>query len=274
MGGEIQSQVLELHFLRVFRNPLQQKSREKKKVMSSQLLWSFASAPASPHFLPSHQGPGLLSAVAMTCRTGYTFFFKIKVLFPRGAQSPHCQEQARASLGLKDLPEGNKRQWLLIHKSPWWPQPPGLCSPGALGHCRAVLSPRTTVPALPVPLSPWGEGGGESLWSPGWHREGGVPLCRLICLFACCLFVCLFTDARRAEPGSSPPLTQLAGHSAHPPRRGEASLISLVPSLLVPTLPSSCKTDVVCLWSPIGLSRAALPVTQLEWPRPSFVGLY
>lgn len=39
---------------------------KKKKVMSSQLLWSFASAPASPHFLPSHQGPGLLSAVAMT----------------------------------------------------------------------------------------------------------------------------------------------------------------------------------------------------------------
>lgn len=167
---------------------------KKKKVMSSQLLWSFASAPASPHFLPSHQGPGLLSAVPMTCRTGYTFFFKIKVLFPRGAQSPHCQEQARASLGLKDLPEGNKRQWLLIHKSPWWPQPPGLCSPGALGHCRAVLSPRTTVPALPVPLSPWGAGGGESLWSPGWHREGGGF--HSAGLFACLLVVCLFVCSR------------------------------------------------------------------------------
>lgn len=104
----MQSQVSELHFLCIFRNPLQQNSRRKKKIgISSQLLWSFVGTQESPHFLPSHQGGAELSTVATTC-AGYIFFFKIKVLFQRGAQSPTVKNKPGPLWDSRTFPEGTK----------------------------------------------------------------------------------------------------------------------------------------------------------------------
>lgn len=93
----------------------------------------------------------------MTFCVGYIFFLKITVLFHREAQSPHCHEQARASPGLKDLPDGNKRPSLLIKQSPpSAPQPQGLPPGGPwLGPCRALLESSGPRPAPAPPPSPY-----------------------------------------------------------------------------------------------------------------------
>lgn len=80
----------------------------KKKIgISSQLLWSFVGTQESPHFLPSHQGGAELSTVATTC-VGYIFFFKIKVLFQRGAQSPTVKNKPGPLWDSRTFPEGTK----------------------------------------------------------------------------------------------------------------------------------------------------------------------
>ena len=109
----------------------------------------FSCAPVNPWPpRPPHQSGEDLNTAIMTDCIGHIFFFKMKVLFQREAQRRHCREQAGASRGLEDLPDGNKRRWLLIKGSHWW----ALVLPHlrALGsHCRGAWAPDLVFPSQP-----------------------------------------------------------------------------------------------------------------------------
>lgn len=112
---------MRLNFLCIF-NTLEQKFRGGNSIGNE----LFSCAPVNPRPpRPPHQSGEDLNTVIITDCIGHIFFFKIKVLFQREAQRRHCREQAGASRGLEDLPDGNKRRWLLIKGSHWWAQPLG-----------------------------------------------------------------------------------------------------------------------------------------------------
>lgn len=117
----------------------------------------FSCAPVNPQPpRPPHQSGGNLNTVIITVCIGHIFFFKIKVLFQREAQSRHCREQAGASWGLEDLPDGNKRRWLLIKESHWWaealgPGPPPPPDPGLPLQSSLSTRPGLSLSA-PLPL--------------------------------------------------------------------------------------------------------------------------
>lgn len=147
---------MRLNFLCIF-NTLEQKFRGGNSIGNE----LFSCAPVNPQPpRPPHQSGEDLNTVIITDCIGHIFFFKIKVLFKREAQRHHCREQAGASRGLEDLPDGNKRRWLLIKGSHWWAQPLGPGPPptsGPWAPTAEVLGRQTwCFPLSPLAKSPPG----------------------------------------------------------------------------------------------------------------------